>query len=321
MGGWDADGGWLSVEVAEDTNFALVALYSYKTRGGMELAPFSIWLGDEHGHVGDGATNCTGVIEESPSTYGAPMIVPCEGRGRRFLTVKQQGRWRSFSLSELAVYAHANYPQPPPARNTDVTELVRSIQARFDHGVPSNRAVEAGVIMHMFDEFEFAERPWELCRDTTERLCPTPVDHVSCSIINADRPFPWGHGIADYVGVILAADTPILCGYSGDMGTGGAINGGCGFCPVDGCRDGGRGYDVEEAIRRSDGQNEVIVGQLVWAQRQPDIFAAVVYLGEEGEARARDVHTRFLQHFGLPSNELPLVRYEVSAGRFHAVAV
>ena len=148
-----------------------------------------------------------------------------------------------------------------------------------------------------------------------------PVDHVSCSLINADRATPWGFGVPEYVGVILAADTPILCGYFGDVGTGGAINGGCGFCPVDGCSGGGRGYDVAEAIRMSDGQNEVIVGQLTWAQNQPDIFEAVVYLGPEGEPHAREVHARFLEHFGLRPHELPLVRYDVREGRFDGIAV
>ena len=67
----------------------------------------------------------------------------------------------------------------------------------------------------------------------------------------------------------------------------------------------------------SDGQNEVIIGQLHYEQHQPDIFEAVVYLAEESEAHARRVHARFLEHFGLQSDQLPIVRYDWHTKTFH----
>ena len=316
MGGWDGNGAWLSVELSTTAEVALVALYSYKTRGGMELSPFELWLGDSHGDLNE---KCAGPIDEQPDVGGSPLYVPCEagGSAHRFVTLKQVGRWRALFLSEMAVYVRSDADTPSATRPSSGAEIVARIQQRFDDGFPSNEARTAGVLFHKFDNYEMPGREWELCVDTPERFCPSPVDHVSCSIVNRDRPHPWGYGMDDYVGVLLAADTPLLCGYFGDVGTGGAINGACGFCTASGCVGGGRGYDVAEAIRLSDGQNEIIVGQLHWAAHQPDIFEAIVYLSEEGgRAHAMEVHARFLAHFGLTASQLPLVRYDWGSGTF-----
>ena len=245
------------------------------------------------------------------------MYVPCEtnGTNRRFVTIKQRGNFRPFQMSEMVVYVRGGHVRG----HRDGARIVAAIQARFDNGVPSNNAAEAGVLMHKLDNYEMPMQEWELCYDTPTRRCPSPVDHASCSLINHDYSHPWGYSVTDYVGLILAADTPILCGYGGDVGTGGAINGACGFCTAEGCTEGGRGYDVAEAIRRSDGQNELIIGELYWTQHQPDIFDAVVFLNDAGEASARILRERFLAHFGLRPSELPLVRYDWRAGRFEEV--
>lgn len=280
-----------------------------------ELAPFEIWLGDSHGALDE---ICAGPIEENPNVDGTPLYIPCNstGRPRRFVTLKERGNWRAFFLSEMVVYARgdasAAAPKVLPPRNSSAAVAI--IQERFDNGEPSNDAARAGVLFHKFDIANIAQQEWNLC---VGRTCQSPVDHISCSLINKDRSHPWAYGLADYVGVILAADTPILCGYFGDVGTGGSVNGACGFCTADGCRGGGRGYDLAEAIRNSDGQNEVIVGQLHWEQHQPEIFAAVVFLGPDGEVEARAAHARFLANFGLSGAELPLVRYDWQTGTFH----
>ena len=313
MGGWDGEG-WFSVELRpEQSDVAMVTLYAVMTRGGMELAPFDIYLGDFHGDLD---TRCAGPILESPDINGQPMRVPCmrNGTDQRFVTVKHRGRLRAFSMTEMVVYVRGG--QARGRRGNIVAE----IQSRFANGVPSNDAAAAGVLMHKLDSYEMPGHEWDLCYGTPERRCPLPVDHVSCSLINHDRPNPWGWMVDDYVGVILAVDTPILCGYAGDVGTGGSVNGACGFCSADGCSGGGRGYDVAEAIRRSDGSNEMVIGELEWAQHQPDIFDAVVFMNE-GEASARVVHQRFMSHFGLLPSELPLVRYDVRTREFTEVPV
>ena len=68
----------------------------------------------------------------------------------------------------------------------------------------------------MFDGFaNFDEnRPWQL----TNKCKPFPVDHFSCSLINAQKPYLFPGGATD--GLILAASTEILCLYTEECGRG-----------------------------------------------------------------------------------------------------
>ena len=62
----------------------------------------------------------------------------------------------------------------------------------------------------MFDGFEEHGRPWEMCSSG----CSAPVDHFACSIISASRPRVFPNGAPE--GLVLSADTQLLCAFSHD---------------------------------------------------------------------------------------------------------
>ena len=56
--------------------------------------------------------------------------------------------------------------------------------------------------------------------------------------------------------------------------------------------------------------NEIILKASHWTSRLPRIIQAVFFPSgsEHGEARARDVHLKFLTNFGVTRDTVPLVR-------------
>ncbi|KAL1529727.1 hypothetical protein AB1Y20_000663 [Prymnesium parvum] len=105
--------------------------------------------------------------------------------------------------------------------------VVNEINARWQHGTPSNNLSSAGVMLHLFDDYEDKAngRPWRMCR---REQCPSQIeiDHLSCSVVNAQRPAIFPGGAAE--GIILSADAQFLCAYSKDVGSGAAsYRGGC----------------------------------------------------------------------------------------------
>ena len=119
-------------------------------------------------------------------------------------------------------------PPRPPA-------VVDEINARWQRGKPSNYLAEAGVLVHLFDNFEDWEhgRPWSLCeearcqrpRDASHSSSAQHVDHLACSVVNQNAPAVFPGGSAE--GLILSTEAHILCAYSKDVGSGFAVHGGC----------------------------------------------------------------------------------------------
>ena len=103
---------------------------------------------------------------------------------------------------------------------------------------------------------------------------------------------------------VRSQDTEILCGYTGDVGTGASINGGCGSCSASGCSGSSRhGATLTEASRS--GGNEIIVGQLSWEQHLPWVVEAFVFAGgAQAEAQARTAREAFITHFGWVGADL-----------------
>ncbi len=288
---------------------AAISVYRMFPRDGMELAPFELCLGHSHG---DCQARCAEVNEE-PGAGGAMLMTQCAATAREqaysFVTLRHLGKGRQLFLSELVVYKHPDKPYVPAPRD----QIVSRMQARYDAGRPNNSPAKAGVMFHKFDNSEEDGRPWELCSHIG---CEQAVDHLSVSIINRDRPNMWGFAIRDYVGIILGAHTPVLCGFAGDVGTGGAYNGACGSCNARGCTGGLRPMALWQAIEQSEGGNEIIVGSIYWDTHLPEVVDAVVFVYPEGEGEARKTHRAFLRHFGLAAAQLPLVQYVIEERRF-----
>jgi hypothetical protein len=55
--------------------------------------------------------------------------------------------------------------------------------------------------------------------------------------------------------------------------------------------------------------NEVVVSTSIWVAHLPATIAAISF--NSGEAKAREVHRAFLQHFGRTAAQTPLVRLDL----------
>eukprot|EP00327_Prymnesium_parvum_P010636 CAMPEP_0184389672 /NCGR_PEP_ID=MMETSP0007-20130409/12690_1 /TAXON_ID=97485 /ORGANISM="Prymnesium parvum, Strain Texoma1" /LENGTH=260 /DNA_ID=CAMNT_0026739109 /DNA_START=9 /DNA_END=788 /DNA_ORIENTATION=+ len=197
--------------------------------------------------------------------------------------------------------------------------VVNEINARWQHGTPSNNLSSAGVMLHLFDDYEDKAngRPWRMCR---REQCPSQIeiDHLSCSVVNAQRPAIFPGGAAE--GIILSADAQFLCAYSKDVGSGAAsYRGGCNG------KQTRQGYyklphTLQGAMEEQSAMayNEVIVGRTWWEQHLPHNVAAVLVLkwratpkGPQlhNDSQARMTHSSFLREYSLSSEQVPLLRY------------
>ena len=316
--------GWFSVQMAAGTRVDRVQLYIFRpfvahgNQIGERLAPYEVWLGNFFGDSGSGAMRCGDTVYDEPSADALPAILSCaaSGQGRQsYVTVKQVGQpsVRNFFITELAVFAPSN-PIVVPTRR----DVAKAINERFQSGHPSDALSDAGVLVHFFDSYENwrDERPWEFCSSGCE--LQFGVDHISASLIWAkhghSHPWGWDKVRTRRLGVVLAANTPILCGYSGDGATGGRPNGGCGSCsPTDGCS---ASRPLKGILERSSTFNEMIVGELYWSSHLPaslEAFVAFDPISHTDLALGRLVHRKFLAQYALSAAQVPLLRFTGAA--------
>ena len=281
---------------------------------GEALAPYEVWLGNGFGDTGSGAVQCGGTIHEEPSPEALPAVVSCASanqRGQTFVTVRQVGEpLRNFHISELIAYEPAPAPAAPRAR-----DVAREVAARYERGRPSDKVAEAGVLVHVFDEYEDWKdgRPWQLCyHNCYHNQAP---DHFSASFTWAapgnNHPWGWdkmrGRG---RLGFILSPQTEILCAYEGDGATGLQTNGGCGACSADGCESphpGRAHYRLSEALRGHG--NEIVIGELYWRTHLPAAIEAFVAFDDADLELGRTIHRSFLATYGLSAAQVPLLRF------------
>ena len=195
-------------------------------------------------------------------------------------------------------------------------DVAKAINERFQSGGPSDEPSDAGVLVHFFDSYENwrDERPWEFCNAG----CEFGIDHISASLIWAQyghsHPWGWDKVRTRRLGVVLAANTPILCGYSGDGATGGQFNGACGSCsPIHGCSE---SRPLKGILERSRVFNEMIVGELYWSSHLPASIEAFLALDPSSAADlalGRRVHQKFLAQYGLSAAQVPLLRFTGAA--------
>ena len=192
IGGVNYDGvpNWLSVQVPRGTRIEFVAIHIYARWGGVQLTPFEVWVGNDFGddnvvtatrcrlHKQDGSGG-NGPITKEPQN-GVPVIVSCGGIDTgTFITLKQVGsRKRTLHVSELVVYTPPPPVVEPPALRT--VPVVSELNERFAHGKPSRVHAEAGILVHMFDDYEDLPDRWRMSRDSDRRAVDNwSVDHHS----------------------------------------------------------------------------------------------------------------------------------------------
>ena len=307
---------WLSVRV-EGNGIGFVSIYLYRAGPGNRLAPYEIWVGSAYGDMDStrGAMSCSSILgdvgpllqRQSPTltrmpTSGSPVIVACAPNKASYITLLHKGR-EPLSVSELVAYP----PAPINASTSRIRQrsydVVAEINHRYERGKPSTHLAEAGVLIHMFDQAEdwHGGQPWDMCNTD----CGKSVDHFSCSIISARKPAVYGGDGASAGGLLLAADTEILCAWDHDIGSGNQANGGC---PKSWSSD--QLLDVLKACDSDEcyWYNEVVVGHLYWERSLPDAIDAFVFTEGDG-AKARDAHSKFLSFFSLCSSDVPLLHY------------
>ena len=69
--------------------------------------------------------------------------------------------------------------------------------------------------------------------------------------------------------------------------------------------------------------NEVVLDPSSWNANLPGTVEAIFYVGGAqasalGEQKAREVHSQFVQQFGLSRQDVPLLRYEAGASAGNA---
>ena len=144
------------------------------------------------------------------------------------------------------------------------------------------------------------------------------VDHISASLIWAQyghsHPWGWDKVRTRRLGVVLAANSPILCGYWGDGSSGGHYNGGCGRCsPTHGCTN---AEPLKSILDRSSTFNEMIIGYLDWRSHMPasiEAFLALDPISGEDLELGRRVHRKFLAEYGLSAAQVPLLKFTGAA--------
>ena len=130
---WGSDN-WGSVQVAHGTLVDGVQVFNQVSEGVAVnqtwLSPFEVWLGDSYGDL---KTKC-GDTMHVPATAG-PFNVSC-GRGveAAFVTIKQVGRSRPLSMSQIMVCAAPSKSSSVPARPPRAASTLATTSSQCPQG-------------------------------------------------------------------------------------------------------------------------------------------------------------------------------------------
>lgn len=199
------------------------------------------------------------------------------------------------------------WPPPPMSPPAPPASTVASIDARYQHGKPSNYLYEAGVLVHQFDGLEdwAAGRGFGPCHSG---WCDGRYDHTSFSIISKRYPGVFN----DAGGVILASYTPIACAYAADGGTQSTdIESACSLPTAFGPNHLEQMLKVQERCCRSH-YNEAVVSSRFWASHLPFVVEAIFYISDDRQARL--AHRQFLSEYDLEPQQCPLLKYVHGSG-------
>ena len=112
-------GNWLSVQFTHNgmRSGIYVAIEPYKLPSS-QLSPFELYRGAAHGDtLSQFASRCSGDEPVTIPESGGPHVVNCVGGSGAFVTLKQIGRSRILSLTDISLYvdpAPLMPPLPPP---------------------------------------------------------------------------------------------------------------------------------------------------------------------------------------------------------------
>lgn len=187
---------------------------------------------------------------------------------------------------------------------------------------------DLGVIIHAPDGSEDPQHPWMVC---TGEECKNAPDRLSASVIylGTTAAFSGGGGV-----IINPKHSRLLCGYGGDGGSRGrtcqppgetaSCKPGCMMVGVnDWCEPSGINFDdywcdgrpwrpsdlgsMLAAHRRSYTYNEIVVDAKTYNDELPWSVEAIIT--SPGDPGTLQMHSRFLQTYGITAADVPLVTF------------
>ena len=158
------------------------------------------------------------------------------------------------------------------------------------------------------------------------------VDHMSASLVNAEFPSLY----AGAAGVVLRAETPLLCAWHQDVGTSSMPRSGCGWhdcVDVASAAAGGsespcswppnmlEGVLLTQRRLHHRTYNEVIISSIDWQRALPRMIEAFVVVDGQsgGDERARSARAAFVGHFE-DGAVVPILRYHGRNGFTEEIA-
>ena len=259
---------------------------------------------------------CDGILVSAPGSTAPGDTIRCYRKGVFDVSkCHQDGALDLFILIGASRPPPPSPPIPPPptpplSPRPPISSIVTAINTRWINGHPSNSLADVGVLLHQFDNLEdwAAGRGWAPCH---HGWCANQVDHLSCSIVNANLRATFNRNS----GVILAPSVArIKCAYSADGGTQGKP-GGCSEsrCSVT-STDPTCSWPPEQLAEclqiqtrdRPGAYNEIIMSADFWDAHLPEIIEAIL-LGDSDSEMAYGAHSAYnAEH---PDAPIPLVRY------------
>jgi hypothetical protein len=107
---------------------------------------------------------------------------------------------------------------PPPPFAVDMQDTIDGMNARYEHGVPSNELATAGVLIHLFDDTE-GDESWLPC--SSGKWCSEIGDRISATLISKTLPWlrPIGGRVKGAGFIFDPTHTGTRCSYYEDMDT------------------------------------------------------------------------------------------------------
>jgi hypothetical protein len=236
--------------------------------------------------------------------------------------------------------AHTHPPPPPP--NMTTVAIVERLNDQWRGGSPSNRVVDAGVLVRQFDTLDdtLGGRPWLPCR--LDQWCRKFGDRWATSIINSHIRHLY---FSNKGGFVLSDTLDLLCIHADDgnsmapqrtcetlYGDAQCIPG-C-YPPGQQCSEMGRSWScsyppsqlswalqAQQDHGRGEGarsHNEVVVDLRSVTRSLPGAVLAVFYLSNSPlseVSHAMSVHRAFLRAYGHEAaGQIPLLALDLGGG-------
>lgn len=132
--GGDVDGdAWLSVRIPEGKPVHSVEITIYQPWGGLQVAPYQVWLGDAFGQQ---KFKCfTENPQREPSHGGIPAVSTCFNESTyNYVTILQLGEPRRWQIMELEVFSPEPRQDDSQWPNLEFGDVARAVADRFENG-------------------------------------------------------------------------------------------------------------------------------------------------------------------------------------------